>query len=162
MRVLIWSTTLQSDILTLAYCLDDAPDCDLMLVAHNAGAFRTQPIHARRPFSVRIWDRDESGVEDQARAFGPDVVVADNHLPMFLNDVRLFFMWHGLGWKARGNADLKAFYKRVKRITGDDPRQPSDRFRAQCYGAPDKQWRIHQWRLPESSCTTIGCSPHWN
>jgi hypothetical protein len=69
---------------------------------------------------------------------------------------RLLYMWHGLGWKARGSDDLKVLYRGVARLTGADPRKPNPRFVAQSYGEPDNLWRIERWGLHPGCCRIIG------
>ena len=92
----------------------------------------------------------------RVRAFGADVVVADNHVPPRGTAPRLFYMWHGLGWKARSRLDLATFYLQVRRLTGADPRRANPRFMAQCYGPVDRDWRIADWELPRAACVETG------
>ena len=156
MRVLIWATHLQTDVLALALHLDRCPDVTLMVVSPDLAAYRAEPIAAARPFSAPLLDRTAPETLVQARAFAADIVVADNHVPPPGIAPRLFYMWHGLGWKARGRLDLKLFYRQVKRLTGIDPRRPNPAFAAQCYGPSDLAWRMQNWGLPRSSCAEIG------
>jgi len=157
-RVLIWATHLQTDILALTLHLDACEDVELMVVTPDVAAFRAEPIARARPLRAPLLDRDDDATIATARAFAADVVVADNHLPPVGLAPRLFYMWHGLGWKARGKIDLKVFYTRVKRLTGIDPRRPNPRFMAQCYGPPDRDWRIDNWGLAPENCAMIGMS----
>ena len=156
MRILIWATHLQTDILALTLFLDRCSDVELLVVTPNLATYLAQPIAAARPIAATMLDRDGSGMLERARGFAADIVVADNHLPPAGLAPRLFYMWHGLGWKARGRLDLGTFYRGVKRLTGVDPRQPNPAFRAQCYGPNDLRWRIDQWGLAAENCTEIG------
>ena len=130
MRVLIWATTLQADILSLVYYLSDCRDVQLMVVAEQTSGFRNEPICRFRPINAVLYDRANPDIKSTVRKFDPDVVVADNHIPIFLRQVKFCTMWHGLGWKARGNGDIEMFYKHVERLTGQDPRYCCDNFRA--------------------------------
>ncbi|MCP4676179.1 MAG: hypothetical protein GY854_11860 [Deltaproteobacteria bacterium] len=156
MRVLIWATTLQADVLALAHGLEQQADCELMLAAEHPNTYHKEPIARYKPLACTIYDRSADGIRKRVEAFAPDVIVADNHIPTFPRGTRFCTMWHGLGWKARGQDDLSSFYKEVKRLTGVEPRQPNDRFLAQCYGESDTRWRIDSWRLDADSCKTIG------
>jgi hypothetical protein len=156
MRVLIWATTLQADILSLVYYLSDCRDVQLMVVADQTAGFRNEPICRFRPINAVLYDRANPDIKSTVRKFAPDVVVADNHIPFFLGQVKFCTMWHGLGWKARGKADIEMFYKQVERLTGQDPRCYCDNFRAQCYGEPDRRWRIEKWGLKADACRAIG------
>jgi hypothetical protein len=95
-------------------------------------------------------------IEATVKDFGPDVIVADNHIPTQFKGMKFCTMWHGLGWKARGKDDLRVFYREVARLTGHDPRAVSSRFLAQCYGESDHRWRVDNWKLHPDSCHTIG------
>jgi hypothetical protein len=156
MRVLIWATHLQTDILALAAWLDRRDDIALMIVTPGAARFSETRIARALKFRAALLDRRDSATLQKARAFVADVVVADNHVPPPGTAPRLFYMWHGLGWKARSRLDLQIFYHQVKQLTGIDPRLPNPNFKAQCYGPSDRAWRIDDWQLPPESCVEIG------
>jgi hypothetical protein len=127
-----------------------------MVVAPDVVTYLRSPIARARPLGCQLLDREESGVEAAVRSFRADVVVADNHFPPFVAAPRLVYMWHGLGWKARNRTDIQTLYRRVTEQTGTDPRQRNPRFFAQCYGEPDRRWRVEQWGLHQESCPVIG------
>lgn len=156
MRVLVWATHLQTDILAVAAFLDRRTDVELLIVTPDAETFRRQPVAAALNFAAPILDRGDPATMAHVRAFAADVAVADNHVPPKGAAPRLFYMWHGLGWKARSALDLSVFYRQVRRLTGRDPRRPNPRFLAQCYGPSDRAWRIRDWRLPAEACPEIG------
>jgi len=156
MRVLIWATHLQTDILALAAHLDRVPGVAMLIVVPGADRFRRTALARARPFQAPVIDRADPRLSAWLAAFGADVVVADNHIPPPGSAPRLLYMWHGLGWKARSQLDLRVFCLQVKRLTGIDPRTPNSRFRAQCYGPTDRAWRIEKWGLPPSACVTTG------
>ena len=155
-RVLIWATHFQTDILALAAHLDRCPDVALLIVAGDAAAFRREPIADALALAAPVLDRSDPATIAQVRAFAADVVVADNHVPPKGVAPRLFYMWHGLGWKARSGIDLAMFYQQVKRLTGIDPRRSNPRFLAQCYGPTDRAWRVQEWKLPAEACPEVG------
>ena len=155
-RVIVWATHLQTDILALAAYLDTCADVELLIVAADTAAFRREPIARALGLRSRLVDRNDSRTLRRVRAFRADVAVADNHVPPKGTAPRLFYMWHGLGWKARGKLDLATFYLQVRRLTGIDPRRPNPRFLAQCYGPVDRDWRIGDWELPRSVCVETG------
>lgn len=155
-RVVIWATHLQTDILALAAHLDRCADVALLIVANDLEAFCAEPVAAALALSAPLLDRNHPATAAAVRRFSADVAVADNHVPPKGVAPRLFYMWHGLGWKARSKLDLKVFYHQVKRLTGIDPRRPNPRFLAQCYGPTDRAWRIRDWKLPAESCPEVG------
>lgn len=155
-RVIVWATHLQTDILALAAHLDTCPDVELLIVAADTAAFRREPIARALQLRARLLDRNHSRTMRRVRAFAADVAVADNHVPPGGTAPRLFYMWHGLGWKARSRLDLATFYLQVRRLTGADPRRPNPRFMAQCYGPVDRDWRIGDWELPRAACVETG------
>ena len=155
-RVIVWATHLQTDILALAAHLDTCPDVEMLIVAADTAAFRREPIARALGLRSRLVDRNDSRTPRRVRAFKADVAVADNHVPPKGTAPRLFYMWHGLGWKARSKLDLATFFLQVRRLTGIDPRRPNSRFLAQCYGPIDRDWRIADWELPRAACVETG------
>ena len=139
-RVLIWATHLQTDILALALHLDRCRDIALMVVTPDRDIYLHEPCALARRFAAPLLDRNHPATAGLARDFAADVVVADNHVPPKGMAPRLFYMWHGMGWKARSALDLKVFYHQVRQLTGHDPRDPNPCFRAQCYGPTDRAW----------------------
>ena len=156
MRVLVWATHLQTDILAVAAHLDRCPNVDLLIVTPGADVFLREPYARLRPLSAPVLDRDDPATHDAVMAFSADIAVADNHIPPRGYAQRLFYMWHGLGWKARSRLDLHVFYHQVQQLTGVDPRTPNPGFMAQCYGPTDQQWRVSNWGLPHSACAPVG------
>lgn len=156
MRILLWATHLQTDLLALAYALDRADDVDLLIVVPDPNRFLAEPISRVMPLGAQILDRNHRATFRRARAFRADAVVADNHLPPAGLSRRLAYLWHGLGWKARSRKDLTHLYRQVEDITGLDPRDFNPRFLAQCYGEPDRHWRITEWKLHPESCVVTG------
>lgn len=155
-RVIVWATHLQTDILALTAHLDTCADVELLVVTADTAAFRREPIARALGLRARLIDRNDPRTARRVRAFRADVAVADNHVPPKGTAPRLFYMWHGLGWKARGKLDLATFYLQVRRLTGTDPRRANPRFLAQCYGPVDRDWRIADWELPRAACVETG------
>jgi hypothetical protein len=155
-RVIIWATHFQTDILALAVHLDTCTDVELLIVAADTAAFRREPIARALRLRSRLVDRNDPRTPRRVRTFKADVVVADNHVPPKGTAPRLFYMWHGLGWKARSRLDLATFYLQVRRLTGADPRRVNPRFMAQCYGPVDRDWRTGDWGLPRETCVETG------
>ena len=155
-RVVIWATHLQTDILALAAHLDGCADVTLLIVAGDAAVYRAEPVASALGLAAPVLDRDDQATMARVRGFAADVVVADNHVPPKGVAPRLFYMWHGLGWKARSRLDLAIFYRQVARLTGFDPRRPNPNFLAQCYGPTDRAWRVREWKLPAEACPEVG------
>ncbi|QGN55812.1 hypothetical protein [Novosphingobium sp. Gsoil 351] len=155
-RVVVWATHLQTDILALAAHLDGCPDVALLIVAGDAAAYQREPIATALGLGAPVLGRDDPATMARVRAFAADVAVADNHVPPKGVAPRLFYMWHGLGWKARSKLDLAVFYRQVERLTGADPRRPNPNFLAQCYGPTDRAWRVRDWKLPAEACPEVG------
>src|SRR5687767_4996262 len=109
MRVLIWATTLQADILALALHLDTCSDVELIVAAEGLEAYRRSMMARVRPLRAPLLDMNEPSTRDAIARLSPDVVVCDNHYPHFEAAPRVCSMWHGLGWKARPQADLTTF-----------------------------------------------------
>lgn len=156
MKVLLWATSLQADILGLALRLDNSPQCELLIVTEHPQNYSASLFARKRPLCAQILDRHDPDVKSAVSRFRPDIVVCDNHFPAFEAAPRVCAMWHGLGWKARPSSELSTFYKHVARLTGTDPRAPNPRFLAQCYHERDRQWRVQRWGLRPEQCSVIG------
>ena len=154
MRVLIWATTLQADILALALCLDQHPEHELL--ASNLDAYLAEPIAKVRPLQSKVIDRLKADVEGEVALFKPDVTVIDNHFPGFKCSTHIVKMWYGLGWKAPSKKALSSYYKDVRRLTGLGPDEKNPFFMAQCYGEHDRNWRIKGMRFHPDNCVIVG------
>lgn len=154
LRVLIWATHLQADILALASFLDADPDIELLIVTVEIDAFLNDPFAKVRPLRCPILDRADPTLRARLDEFRADVAVADNHLPPRGAAPRLAYIFHGHGWKDRGKVDLWTLFHGVEQITGADPRGSNPNFRALCYGVPDRDWRLREWGL-HSDCLRI-------
>ncbi|HWA15140.1 MAG TPA: hypothetical protein VG817_01820, partial [Gemmatimonadales bacterium] len=132
MRVLLWVSTLQADILALALHLECRADVDLLIATDGLQAWRTEPIALARPLRSPMLERGEAATRDAVARFRADVVVCDNHFPEFPAAPRVVYLWHGLGWKATPPGDIATRLGHIKRLSGADPRQPNANFLAQC------------------------------
>ena len=156
MRVLLWVSTLQTDILALALHLDAQPDCALLIAVEGRDAYLAEPIARARPIAARLLERSDDATRAAVLAFQPDVVVCDNHFPGFPAAPRVVHLWHGLGWKATSAHNLKVRLRHIAHLTGGDPRRPNPRFVAQCYHERDRSWRIDNWGLAPENCQVVG------
>jgi hypothetical protein len=156
MRVLIWASTLQADVLALALHLDRRPGCGLLVAAEGLAGYLREPIARARPLQALTIDRRTKEVGKIVSAYRPHVVVCDNHFPEFEAAPRVCLMWHGLGWKATPRGDVRVRLGHVRRLTGLDPRRANPRFLAQCYGGPDLEWRTRRWGIDAGSCAVTG------
>ncbi len=157
MRILIWATTLQADILALSLALDKHPDHQVLIAATNKDAYLTQAMAHFRPFKSQLIERDESEKTQKiVKDFRPDVTIVDNHFPKFSTSKKICNMWHGIGWKARGKKDNEEYHKRVTNLTGRGPELSNPDFIATCYGEEDKNWRIQKAGIHEDNCKLIG------
>jgi hypothetical protein len=156
MRVLVWATTLQADILALAQHLDQRPDTELLVATEGLEAWLNEPMARVRPFRAPMLDRRAPDTPANAMAFRADVVVCDNHFPEFPAAPRLCFLWHGLGWKAKDAKDLEVNVGHIERLTGASPRNPNPCFLAQCYHDRDRDWRVERWGFAPGNCEVTG------
>jgi len=156
MRVLIWASTLQADILALALHLDRRPGTELLLATDGLEAWRREPMARTHSLRARILDRAAATTPAEAMAFRADVVVCDNHFPEFPAAPRVCYLWHGLGWKAIDPKDLEVIAGHIIRLTGLDPCRPNPHLLAQCYHQRDREWRIRSWGYAPENCAVTG------
>jgi hypothetical protein len=155
MKICIWSTSLQADTLALALALNADPEIELLVVAANLAAYRSEPIAIHCPLDCALIDRSEVGHEARVMAFNADIFIADNHLPKYLVGERLVFLWHGLPLKIQPNRDIRSFHRRCKRLVGSVKRV-NKRFLAQCYQKMDFDHRVNHWKIAPSNCRSWG------
>ncbi|NRA37468.1 MAG: hypothetical protein HRU15_04965 [Planctomycetes bacterium] len=156
MRVLIWATSLQADVLALALFLDAHEQHELLIAATGKDIYLEQPIARTKPFRSHLIDRLADDVEGIIGAFDPEVTVVDNHFPQFKTSPFLCKMWFGLGWKAPDKKELKLYFEEVTRLTGASPEEKNPYFMAQCYGPHDMAWRIAGMHIHEDNCRIVG------
>ena len=157
MKVLVYASVFQADILSLTLSLDQDPDIDVLVVTKFKRGYLDEPIARALPLSCPIFDRDEDSFLKVARKFDADVVVTDNHVPKKKLGKRLLYCWHGIGWRDRPRSDLRQFYKAVGRLVGKVS-VPNPAFVAQCYGSWDYEHRVKSWGLPQENCHIFGSS----
>ena len=121
MRVLIYATALQADILALAYELDQDPNHEVLIAASNLESFLKEPIAKVRPFQSTMLDRLADDVETAAAKFKPDVTIVDQHFPGFKTSPHILKAWYGLGWKAPSSKVVSSYLNEVKLLTGLGP-----------------------------------------
>ena len=156
MRILVWATHPQFDIMTFASYLDRVAGVELLVVTRHLAAFLSQPFARVRPFSAPVLDCDDPDVTERLRGFAADVAIMDNRLPPIGSAPRLVNIGHGLGWKNPGAADLWVYHQGKARFTGLDPRQPNPHLLVLCYGETDFHWRTAKWGLHPANCRKIG------
>lgn len=156
MRILIWATHPQFDILALAAHLDHCADVEMLIVARGLAAFRAGPFARARPMRAPMLDFADPTVAARVRAFGADVAIADNRLPPRGAAPALVWTGHGLGWKNAGPADLWTLRRGIQHFTGVDPTGPNPHALVLCHGASDRAWRIDKWRFHPDVCRLIG------
>lgn len=156
LRILVWATHPQFDIMAFASYLDQAPGVELLVVARKLAAFLAQPFARVRPFSATLLDWDDPSVPERIRKFSADVAIMDNRLPPIGSAPRLVNIGHGLGWKNVGSTDLWIYHQGQTRFTGYDSRRPNPNLLVLCYGDTDLRWRTERWGLDPANCRKIG------
>jgi hypothetical protein len=156
MRVLLWISTLQADILALALHLDGRSDVDLLIATDGLAQFQAEPMARARPITAPMLERSAPGARDAVTRFKADVVVCDNHFPEFPAAPRVVHLWHGLGWKATPPGDIATRLGHIERLSGGDPRRPNANFLAQCYHQRDRDWRTESWGVARENCRIVG------
>ncbi|MCD6500283.1 MAG: hypothetical protein J7M25_18460 [Deltaproteobacteria bacterium] len=155
MKVCFWTTTLQADILSLAYQIEQSGRHESIIVTPDPDPFFSEPLAQAMPLHAPVLRRKAFGTNARVRRFRPDVIVADNHLPPRGLSERLAYFWHGLGWRVRGPDGLAQFHKKASILVGD-VREPNPNFMAQCYGPADHKSRIEDWGIAPQNCRILG------
>lgn len=160
MRVLFSPTTMQGDIYAFAQHLGErvaaGDELDVVVAVDDAAAYEREPIHRLVPLRVTLWERSDRRFLKQVKAFDPDFLVVDNHLPdkpVFRN---LVYLWHGFGWKEqRAEIEFRSVHKDLDGLIGG-VRAPNPRFIHQCYGAFEREHRVRFTRFAAENCRVMG------
>lgn len=156
MRVLIWATHPQFDILALAAHLDRRPDVELLVVLRGRAAYLAGAYAAARPFRAPVLDMAAADTAARARAFAADVAVIDNRLAPPGSARALVWTGHGLGWKSASAADIWTLRRGFGLFTGRDPARPDARALVLCHNDADRDFRQRHWGLAPDVCRVIG------
>ncbi len=116
-RVVVWATHLQTDILALAVHLDACPDVELLIVAADTAAFRREPI--ARALQLRARLLEECGLApDATLLLGAGRLASEKRWPMVIDAVMAAGIDHPIGFVLAGDGrDRAAVVSRA----GQDP-----------------------------------------
>ena len=141
-RICVWATTFQADILTLTRFLIADERFEVLVAIEDPDLFRDEPIQKLLPIRCQLVDRAQKASIKIIKSFKPHLTIVDNHFPPSRLSPALFVLWHGFGWK--GPNDRKEFaqvYKAIKKLTGAPADKPNEHFLWQCFGPTDLEHR---------------------
>lgn len=156
MRVLIWASALQTDILALAFHLDKSPEHELLIAGTGVETYLQEPIAQKIPLTSPLIEQTAESTKQTVLEFKADVTVTDNHFPDFKTSPAICEMWHGLGWKAFDPKHCKNNALRIQELTGKTPGEENPHYIAQCFGPHDYQYRIEHMNMLADNCKMIG------
>ena len=152
LKICFWSTSFQADNQALATYLAGREDFEVVVALDDPEAYRAAPVNRLLPFRGRWLDRRDPATPAAVKAFAPDVLVVDNHLPKERLAPRLFVLWHGFGWRVD---DLSTMRKELKKLVGDVT-LPNPDFRWQAFGPQDREYRIEHSQLASDNVVALG------
>lgn len=152
LKICFWSTSFQADNQALATYLAQRDDFAVLVALDDPEAYRAAPVNRLLPFAGRWLDRRDPATPAAVRAFAPDVLVVDNHLPKERLAPKVFVLWHGFGWRVD---DLATMRKELKKLVGDVT-VPNPDFRWQAFGPYDREYRIEHSQLAEQNVVALG------
>ncbi len=160
MRLLFNPTTFQGDIYALALYyqqqINAGLDAEVVIGVDNVAAYREEPIHQILPFTVPMWERSERKYAKRIKAFHPDFLFCDNHLPKKRIFENLVYLWHGFGWKEqRAGIEFDMVHKELNKLMGG-VRQANPHFIHQCYGAFERDHRVQFTEFHPDNCRVMG------
>ena len=145
-RVVLWATTLQANIWSLAKHLQSRPEAfEIVVVTEDVAGYLREPLARLRPPKFRLMEKnDPATLTYLSETFRPDVTVVDNHFPPKRLSPALLNVWHGFGWK--GPEDREQFrevHKSIERLTGRAADVPNPLFRFINGGETNREYRTH-------------------
>jgi hypothetical protein len=156
-RVCLWATTFQGDLLTFTRYLCASEDFEPIVVMDDPRRFEREPIQRLLPVRCRLLDKNDRGTLNEVKRYSPHVTVVDNHFPPARLSPALFVLWHGFGWKGPNDRrEFASVYRDIRRLTGFRADRPNHFFVWQCFGPTDF---IHRHRISgfhESNLRILG------
>ncbi len=152
MKICFWSTSFQADNQALATYLTGLPEMEVWVAMDDPARYASEPVNALLPLRGRLLDRREKATLTEVKAWRPDVLIVDNHLPGEALAQRIFVLWHGFGWRVD---DLGTMRKQLRRLVGDVT-VPNPRFGWQAFGPWDKTYRIEHSQLDPANVHALG------
>jgi hypothetical protein len=147
MKICFWATSFQADNQALASYLASRPGTDVVVAMDDPDRYRREAVWTVLPFQGRLLDRRAADTPAALDAFGPDVLIIDNHLPKRRLAPRLYVLWHGYGWRVD---DLSTMKRELTRSVGPVDR-PNPSFRWHAFGPIDRGYRIeHSGFAPDN------------
>jgi hypothetical protein len=152
MKVCFWATTFQSDIQTLAYFLAEQPGFEVVAAIDHPESYRMDTISSVRPFPAGLLDRQAGETKRFLKAFKPDLLVVDNHLPGYRIANKILVIWHGYGWRMD---DISGMRKQLKKHVGDVTR-PNPNFIWQAFGDADRDYTVRHRKIAPENVVAFG------
>ncbi|MBN2527928.1 MAG: CDP-glycerol glycerophosphotransferase family protein [Deltaproteobacteria bacterium] len=158
-KVVLWTTTFQADILALARYMCRDARFEPLVVLQDKEAFLKEPIQKLLPVTCPMLERDDKDTLKQIKAFHPHVTVVDNHFPPKKLSQKLFVLWHGFGWKGPNDVpEFATIHKSIKKLTGASSMAPNDNFMWQCFGPTDLEHRHHVSGFAKENLASLGAA----
>jgi len=151
-KICFWSTSFQADNQALATYLTGLPGMEVWVAMDDPARYAAQPVNDLLPFRGRLLDRRDKATVKAVKAWTPDVLIVDNHLPSEALSERVFVLWHGFGWRVD---DLGTMRKQLRKLVGDVT-VPNPRFGWQAFGPWDRSYRIEHSQLAPSNVHALG------
>ena len=98
LKICFWCTSFQADNQALATYLAATEGFEVLVAIDKHKRYAAEPVNRLLPFGGKWLDRRDSGTLNAIKAFAPDVLIVDNHLPAERLAGRVFVLWHGFGW----------------------------------------------------------------
>ncbi len=152
MRICFWSTSFQADNQALASYLSRQPGVEVVVALDEPERYRQEPVWAVLPYRGRLLDRRAADTPAAILAFGPDCMIADNHLPKRRLAPRLYVLWHGYGWRVD---DLSTMKRELVKLVGAVER-PNPSFRWHAFGPEDRRYRTQRSGFAEENVVLGG------
>ncbi|MEM9998401.1 MAG: CDP-glycerol glycerophosphotransferase family protein [Bacteroidota bacterium] len=161
MNVLIWATTFGADLWSLARHLDARDDVTLKVVLDDPQGFQREGVARVFPLEAELIQRKQRhNLLGKIPGFAPDITVMDKEVPLRAPSPAGLMLWHGFGWKGPDDVQSFAWMHRAIKTAFGDPQQPNPRFRWQCFGPWDLEFRSTVSGLHPENCQLIGAVSH--
>ncbi len=159
-RVLVWATTFGADLWSFTRFLDRHADVQLKVVLDRSDLFRSQFVAKEFPLRAELVERKKRHAYVGLLGFRPDVTILDNWIPRRRLSPSAMMLWHGFGWGAGTDASGFATLHRQLKRTWGDVRTQNARFRWQCFGSTDFEYRTQKSEISAENCRVLGAASH--
>ena len=159
-RVLVWATVFGADLWSFTRFLDARDDVEVKVVLDQPKRFAQEGVSALFPLHAELFARGMRRQVGRVASWQADVTIFDSWRPLHATTPAGMALWHGFGWKGPDDeAVFASLHADIERAWGS-AKSPNPRFRWQCFGPWDLEYRSGTSGIHAENCRLVGAASH--